>query len=194
MHGVGGETGPGDAVASGAVVNALGFPAALVDARKKVLHANRPFREFLGTPAGGRLWRRLEICPARDGSTRFVLDAGSGLAGPRIIGLRPLAGCNQKAYLVTVSVADPGGPETLSLPTLGGDITATEQAVLFGMLAGRSLSEIAQIRGSKTSTVRWHLKNLQAKLGVTDKAEVIAWIARSPVCWLAHDGSDRSDA
>lgn len=63
---------------------------------------------------------------------------------------------------------------------------ATEQAVLFAALAGRPLSEVAEARGTKTSTVRWHLKNLQAKLGTTDKAGVVAWIARSPVCWLAR--------
>ncbi|WP_156907334.1 LuxR family transcriptional regulator [Thalassobaculum salexigens] len=45
---------------------------------------------------------------------------------------------------------------------------------------------MAEARGTKISTVRWHLKNLQAKLGATDKAGVVAWIARSPACGLAR--------
>ena len=62
------------------------------------------------------------------------------------------------------------------------------------MLAGQTLAEIAQARGTKVTTVRWHLKNLQWKLGMTDKAEVVAWIARSPVCWLAREPEPGSDA
>ncbi|WPZ33316.1 helix-turn-helix transcriptional regulator [Thalassobaculum sp. OXR-137] len=174
--------------AVGAVIDALGFPAAIVDAGKRVVHANRLFLDLLACDTGERMWRRLRIDTASGSGTRFVVDLGDGAAGPRIVGVRALAGCNHKAYLVAVSTAGPADP------TLEGDITPAEQAVLFGMLAGRNLAGIARDRGTKVSTVRWHLKNIQSKLGMTDKAEVIAWIARSPVCWLAGRPDPGSDA
>lgn len=170
----------------GAVIDALGFPAAVIDSTKKVIYRNRLFADLMITGAGDRLWRRLEVElePACD--ARFVMDTGDGALGPCIIGLRALGGCNHKAYLVTVSAAGRSCLEEAGAPILHGDITPTEQAVLFGMLAGRPLAVIARERDTKVSTVRWHLKNIQSKLGVTDKSEVIAWIARSPVCWLAR--------
>lgn len=177
-----------------AVIDALAFPAAVLDGSGKVLHRNRPFADFIATRSGERLWRRLKIEALGQAGICFVMDAGDGVAGPCILGARTLTGCNQKAYLVTVSAADRPDVGDSGSAILLGDITEAEQAVLFAMLAGRPLAELAQERGTKVSTVRWHLKNLQAKLGATDKADVIAWIARSPVCWLAHDTTDRSDA
>jgi DNA-binding CsgD family transcriptional regulator len=170
----------------GAVIDALGFPAAVIDGSKKILRCNRLFADLLATRAGDRMWRRLQVVADPAAGPHFALDAGDGTVGPRIAGLRALGGCDRKAFLVTVS-ADPPDPGTGGSPTLRGDITAAEQAVLFGMLAGRPLAEIARERGTKVSTVRWHLKNIQSKLRAADKAEVVAWIARSPVCWLAPE-------
>ena len=170
-----------------AVVDALGFPAALVDGARNVIHRNPPFVEFLATGSGERMLRRVQLKPIPPSGVRFLMDAGDGSAGPRIVGLRLLGDCGPEAYLLTVSADVRGGATDPDPRRLNGDITAAEQAVLFGMLDGHSLSDIARQRGTKVSTVRWHLKNLQSKLGVSDKAEVVAWIARSPVCWLAHD-------
>ncbi len=195
MHGVDGDVaGCSKTVSADSVIEAFGFPAAIIDTTKKILHCNGLFADLLTTRAGERMWRRLEVRTGPDEAARIVLEIGDGSAGPRLVGLRRLTGCNQKAYLVTVSVAGPSALEEGQFPALAGDITAAEKAVLFGMLAGQTLAEIAQARGTKVTTVRWHLKNLQWKLGMTDKAEVVAWIARSPVCWLAREPDSRSDA
>ena len=168
------------------VIDALGFPAAVVDGGRKVLLRNPPFAALMATWSGERLWRRVEIAPMPASGLSFLVDAGEGADGPRIIGVRLLTARGPKTYLVTVSSDLLGGAGGSERRSLQGDLTVAEQAVLFGMLCGQSLSDIADRRGIKVSTVRWHLKNIQSKLGMSDKAEVIAWLARSPVCWLAE--------
>lgn len=177
-----------------AVIDLLGFPAAIVDQARRIVHGNRLFADFLATASGARIWQRLDIGRPPVEVVRLILEAGDGIAGPRILGLRTLAGGDPRTYLVTVSAAGHSDPAMRRHPCLEGDITPAEQAVLLALLDGRPLSAVAQARGTKVTTVRWHLKNLQWKLGMTDKAEVVAWIARSPVCWLAREPDSRSDA
>jgi DNA-binding CsgD family transcriptional regulator len=52
------------------------------------------------------------------------------------------------------------------------DLTATERAVLSAMVDGKDIARIALDMARSVETVRWHVRNLFAKLGVNSQADL----------------------
>jgi len=70
-------------------------------------------------------------------------------------------------------------------------LTPREREVLFHLASGRCRQDVAERLHVTSNTVRTHLQNLMAKLGVHSSLEAVAW-ARSRLDWLSQ-GSDRED-
>ena len=59
-------------------------------------------------------------------------------------------------------------------------LTPAEAAAAAALCRGLSPAEIAQTTGKSVNTVRTHLKNIQAKLGVHGQAQIVAELLRGP--------------
>lgn len=54
------------------------------------------------------------------------------------------------------------------------DLTPTEEALAYSLSAGMTTSAFARQTGTSVGTVRWHLKNIQAKMDAETSAAVVA--------------------
>ena len=74
-----------------------------------------------------------------------------------------------------VLVVEPGGPAHLDEELVGSalGLTATESQVAVALAMGKSVSEIAEDKGQKVSTARFHVKRIHTKLGLTRQADLI---------------------
>jgi DNA-binding NarL/FixJ family response regulator len=61
----------------------------------------------------------------------------------------------------------------------GPDLSQREQEVLEKLARGRPNAEIAAELMVSENTIRFHLKNIYEKLGVTNRTEAVAWYFRS---------------
>ena len=59
------------------------------------------------------------------------------------------------------------------------DLTAQEFAILVQLVKGARIAEIADILVIAPATVKWHLTNLYAKLGVKNQREAVVLALRS---------------
>jgi len=57
-------------------------------------------------------------------------------------------------------------------------LTAREAEILTLLRDGLSNREISETSGVAVTTIKWHMKNIFAKLGVSSRAEAIVWLAR----------------
>jgi DNA-binding CsgD family transcriptional regulator len=65
-------------------------------------------------------------------------------------------------------------------PGAGGpDLSQREQEVLEKLARGLPNAEIAAELMVSENTIRFHLKNIYEKLGVTNRTEAVAWYFRS---------------
>jgi DNA-binding CsgD family transcriptional regulator len=62
----------------------------------------------------------------------------------------------------------------VATPSLPGDLTPSERAIVELVLAGRRTSEIAEVRGVSVRTVSNQLQSAYRKLGVSSRAELAA--------------------
>ena len=72
-------------------------------------------------------------------------------------------------------IVDPGS-ETRIDPALVGAVlglTPAESEVATELAAGRTLSDIAGLTGRSKQTVRWHLKRIFDKQGVTRQVDLV---------------------
>ena len=165
-----------------------------------LLGADRPFRwsEALAAPVEGRARRRGEVMMRaaakhglKDGWT-FPITGRSGLVGAAGFGgegpydwdagrLAALWGFVTLAYRAAVPQSvSPSGPPR---------VTRREREVLGLLAQGRSNGEIASALYISENTVRNHLANAYAKIGVSTAREAVAW------CWrmgFASAPGDRS--
>ncbi|MEP7059253.1 MAG: response regulator transcription factor [Actinomycetota bacterium] len=69
--------------------------------------------------------------------------------------------------------------ERSGMPLASAGLTAREEEVLRAMSTGTSAEEIARALGISTQTVRSHVKNVMAKLGVHSKVEAVTFALRT---------------
>lgn len=71
-------------------------------------------------------------------------------------------------------------------------LTPREREVLFHLASGRCRQDVAEMLHVSSNTVRTHLQNLMAKLGVHSSLEAVAW-ARSRLDRLSQASDDGDD-
>ena len=76
---------------------------------------------------------------------------------------------------VLVLVVEPGSPAQLDAQLVASalGLTTTESRVAVALAMGKTVSDIAKERGNSTLTVRFHVKEIHAKLGLSRQADLI---------------------
>ena len=79
---------------------------------------------------------------------------------------------------VLVLVVEPGSPAQLDAELVGSalGLTATESRVAVALAMGRTVSDIAEERGITIHTVRFHVRGIQAKLGLSRQENLIRMV------------------
>jgi DNA-binding NarL/FixJ family response regulator len=77
-----------------------------------------------------------------------------------------------RRWLAVHRGSQPTSPPTSTYPL---DLTEREWEVLAHLAQGRTNQEIAETLSVSENTVRFHLKNIYEKLGVTNRTEAAAW-------------------
>ena len=85
------------------------------------------------------------------------------------------------AVLDSRATATATGPRATEAPVTTDALTARERAVLAELLAGHDNEFIAARLAISEDTVRTHLRNTLAKLGVGSRSEAVSWAYRSGV-------------
>jgi DNA-binding CsgD family transcriptional regulator len=178
-----------------AALDSLALAMLTVDPQGRLLSYNAAAEAVLRR-GNGLVVRRGALTGATKAAAGRVADAiaRATAAKPSGTWFRVERGPDESPYLVTVLpqpgsrssalaiVRDPdagSGASAERLRTLF-DLTAAEAAVAFELAAGRSLDEIAQLRGASLETVRAQVKAVAAKMGVSRQAEIVARIAMTP--------------
>jgi DNA-binding CsgD family transcriptional regulator len=103
----------------------------------------------------------------RTGYVRLLLDCPNLLPAVRTIN-------TQYASMLVARMAASEQPSLFS-----ADLTAQEFAILVQLAKGTRIAEIADILVIAPGTVKWHLTNLYAKLGVKNQREAVALALRN---------------
>jgi DNA-binding CsgD family transcriptional regulator len=98
---------------------------------------------------------------------RLLLDCPNLLPAVRTIN-------TQYASMLVARMAASEQPSLFS-----ADLTAQEFAILVQLAKGTRIAEIADILVIAPGTVKWHLTNLYAKLGVKNQREAVALALRN---------------
>ncbi len=175
----------------------IGLPALVLDDDGRVISANDPS----GALSNYVRWRAHDrvslIDAAADGLLRQAMDAldhdrvgaprsfaarsGDG-ASPMIANLVPIRGAARDifvrcaAVLVMTPVGSPQAPATELVQSLY-DLTPAEARVARGLVAGKTLEDIAAEQSVSRNTVRTHLRGVMEKTGCNRQAEVVALLS-----------------
>ena len=76
---------------------------------------------------------------------------------------------------VLVLVVEPGSPVQLDAELVASalGLTETESQVAVALAMGKTVSDVAQERGQKVNTTRFHVKQIHTKLGISRQADLI---------------------
>jgi DNA-binding CsgD family transcriptional regulator len=187
------------APAGTAAFDALPLPLALVDAQRRVLHANAAMESVLRRREG--LWLRQGVLTASDSAAQQGLTARVAAAvnvsesrpppavplwlpsGPHeglSVQVLPVAG-GRGRYLpprrcVLVMVVDAPGVPALALEALRGchGCTPSEARLALLICNGRGLREAAADMGITYGTARVYLKTVFEKLGVHSQSQLVS--------------------
>ena len=175
----------------------IGLPALVLDDDGRVISANDP-SGALSTYVRWRAHDRVSLIDAAaDGLLRQAMDAldhdrvgaprsfaarsGDG-ASPMIANLVPIRGAARDifvrcaAVLVMTPVGAPQAPATELVQSLY-DLTPAEARVARGLVAGKTLEDIAAEQSVSRNTVRTHLRGVMEKTGCNRQAEVVALLS-----------------
>jgi DNA-binding CsgD family transcriptional regulator len=175
----------------------IGLPALVLDDDGRVISANDPS----GALSAYVRWRAHDrvslIDGAADSLLRHAMDAlnhdhvgaprsfaarSSDGAGPMIANLVPIRGAARDifvrcaAVLVMTPVGSPQAPATELVQSLY-DLTPAEARVARGLVAGKTLEDIAAEQSVSRNTVRTHLRGVMEKTGCNRQAEVVALLS-----------------
>lgn len=180
-----------------AVVDALGragMPAAILGGRDRVLAANalleamRDQVRFLAhgkfgltDQASNRLFESL-LAEARTGPTSSIPVPATAEQVAAVLHVLPLPGeaadvfSGARRLLLVTRLDRPAAPDAELLSGLF-DLTASEARVARAIAEGRSTDEIATVLGLSRETVRFYLKGIFAKTGVSRQVDLAALLA-----------------
>ncbi|HET7766338.1 MAG TPA: LuxR C-terminal-related transcriptional regulator [Burkholderiales bacterium] len=180
----------------------IGFPAAILASRGRLLAANRPFEELMRGVTDGRGERLafadrptdtlfaaalIEIGTARRaGAVRSIPMRARGDRPPMILRLISLCAGGEGLFgassiLVITRVTPPAAPPAELLQGLF-DLTPAEARVARGIGDGRTVEDIAELFGLSRETVRSQLKAVLGKTGLGRQADLAALLAGVDLC------------
>ncbi|MBM3578797.1 MAG: helix-turn-helix transcriptional regulator [Alphaproteobacteria bacterium] len=179
---------------AGETFGLIGLPALVLDDDGRVISANDPSNS-LNKYVRWRAHDRVSLVDASaDGLLRHAMDAlDDDLVGaprsfaarsgeeesPMIANLVPIRGAARDifvrcaAVLVMTPVGSPQAPASELVQSLY-DLTPAEARVARGLVAGKTLEEIATDQSVSRNTVRTHLRGVMEKTGSNRQAEVVA--------------------
>lgn len=190
----------GTDLALASLVDQLRVPALLLGPEARVLHCNAPAEEFARRGGELRIRRgRLELVQhaahralraamraaatlealASDGPrSEIPLPAGDGSGRDLVLDVIPLRQTADVECRCLVMLSGPGWtlPRHSALLARLWDLTPTETDLALALAAGVPLSAYAARTGKSAGTARWHLKNVEAKLGVSSIAGLAAQV------------------
>lgn len=172
----------------------IGLPALVLDDYGRVISANDPSNS-LGKYVRWRAHDRVSLLDtAADALMRQAMEAldddlvgaprsfavrSNEADGPMIANLVPIRGAARDifvrcaAVLVMTPVGSPQAPAIELVQSLY-DLTPAEARVARGLVAGKTLEEIANDQSVSRNTVRTHLRGVMEKTGCNRQAEVVA--------------------
>lgn len=188
----------------------IGLPAAILDARGKVLAANAPIEKMnshlvwlprdriaLVDPTANALLRRAIGDIGDPAATSVRSFPAKGAANdPVVFHLIPTTGGARDLFgggfgvLVLTPVAAPAAPDVALIQGLF-DLTAAEARVASGVAEGLSLDQIAERHGVALGTVRTQVKSVFAKTGSSRQSQLAALLAAQPR--IPHEPPKTSD-
>ena len=168
----------------------------LLDSRGHIVEANDSALAFFSAPGGLRDERRLLRAAGRDDDrllraalARALPGAGVPAGGSLTVGRFPFfprlvvhlvpvpapvpPGDSDVALVVLVVDPARGAPLDPALVASAFGLTPAEAAVAVLLASGHTVAEIAVLLGRRDSTLRSHLKQIFAKLGVRRQADVV---------------------
>jgi DNA-binding CsgD family transcriptional regulator len=181
-----------------AALDSLALAMITIDAGRRILDVNAAAESLLRCSTSP-LTGEKGVLTARSAATAKRLAAAAHRAtAPRDPGanwFRAEGDPHDDAYLVSVVPLPAAGPSLALVVFRDADasadstaerlkstfqLTTAEAAVAAELFAGRSINEIALMRGVSIETVRWQLKLIAAKMGASRQSEIVALIARLP--------------
>jgi DNA-binding CsgD family transcriptional regulator len=169
----------------------------MLDERGRVLEANRYAREVMGAGdglgvdregrlrgGGGRLARAVQ-CVTRGedvpaGGCAVRVERPSGME-PYAVMVGPVEGMVLEKARAMVMVSDPAREPGIGIREIGGmlGLTDAEARVAAGLMAGRSLADVADALGVSMNTVRTHVKRIFEKTRTSRQGQLVAMMLRS---------------
>mgnify|MGYP001257696332 CR=1 FL=1 len=165
----------------------FGAPALILSRRGEVIETNTSFKETIGARAGGRfrlgdksVAAALEaFFAAPDDEQAFTgitigTDSDWRLRLHHLDSLQDLLSDDGRADICLVLFErDQDAARAATSLKQRFDLTDTESEIASLLLAGRSPQQIADLRRCSISTVRWHLRQVYSKMGVTRRSDLV---------------------
>ncbi|MCB2112510.1 MAG: helix-turn-helix transcriptional regulator [Parvularculaceae bacterium] len=171
----------------------FGAPALILNRKGEVVDSNTSFKEIIGARAGGRF--RLGDKSVSASLEKFfnATDADSAYEGVmvetdsdwrlrfhRFDTLEDLFGdCARADTCLVLFERDQDAAYAAASLKFRFDLTETESEIVALILSGRTPRQIADLRNCSVSTVRWHMRQIYSKMGVTSRAELAARVKAS---------------
>jgi len=166
----------------------FGAPALILDRRGDVVESNTSFKETIGAREGGRF--RLGDKAVSSALNKFLGASDADCAYESVIvetktdwrlrfhrfdSLKDLIGDGGRADIcLVIFERDQDAANAATSLKQRFDLTETESEIASLILAGRTPIQIADLRQCSVSTVRWHLRQIYSKMGVTRRSELAA--------------------
>jgi len=166
------------------ILDCVNIPIAILDERKNIKFSNLRFKKSPSKTYAYRLFKEAKL-PNEFPDGYHLLSSLAGIEDTAlIVGIKKIDVAGRSGFLMMFSESAVSAGLLDHPLRMHGEFTEVELAIAQGLLGDFSTTEIAKNRSTKPSTVRWHLKNIQSKLAISQKTQVVSWLAQSPVRWL----------
>lgn len=138
--------------------------------RSLVIDANRHLCEGVGAEQSRRVISQLIQDYGLHNLTRNLFDEAPGMAN--LLSAATGQGLDLPDSYRSL-YGDLLSPDTSASPVSMALLTARERVIYELLLDGRNNRQISDQTGNTLSTIKWHLKNIYAKLGVSNRTEAV---------------------